>query len=113
MHTILTDNNFQREVLENTQPVLVEISADWCGTCHIMAPVLEKLAVEFDGQIKFGRLDVDANERTAKAYGMRELPLLLFFKDGQLVDYVMGVVSRNTLEKKLESCCKRIVEQNY
>ena len=97
MHMVLTDNNFRKEVLENPQPVLVEISADWCGTCHIMAPVLEKLAVEFEGQIKFGRLDVDANERTAKAYGMRELPMLLFFKDGQLVDYVMGVVSKSVL----------------
>jgi thioredoxin 1 len=103
MHTILTDNNFQREVLENTQPVLVEVSADWCGACHIIAPVLEKLVVEFEGQIKFGRLDVDANERTAKAYGMRELPMLLFFKDGQLVDYVMGVVSKSVLEARVKT----------
>lgn len=101
MYAILTDNNFQKEVLENLQPVLVEISADWCGTCHIMAPVLEKLAVEFDGKIKFGRLDVDANERIAKVYGMRELPLLLFFCDGQLVDYTMGVIARHALEARL------------
>jgi thioredoxin 1 len=103
MYSILTDNNFQKEVLENPQPVLVEISADWCGTCHIMAPVLKKLAAEFEGQIKFGRLDADANERTAKAYGMRELPMLLFFKDGQLVDYVMGVVSKSALEARIKT----------
>jgi thioredoxin 1 len=103
MYTILTDKNFQEEVLENPQPVLVEISADWCGTCHIMAPVLEKLAVELDGQLKFGRLDVDANERTAKAYGMRDLPMLLFFKDGQLVDFVMGVVSKSVLEARIKT----------
>ncbi len=103
MYSILTDNNFQKEVLENPQSVLVEISADWCGTCHIMAPVLEKLVVEFDGQIKFGRLDVDANERTANAYGMRELPVLLFFKDGQIVDYVMGVVSKSVLEARIKA----------
>src|SRR5512139_1588257 len=108
MYAILTDNNFQKEVLENPQPVLVEISADWCGTCHIMAPVLEKLAVEFDGQIKFGRLDVDANERTAKAYGMRELPMLLFFKDGQLVDYAMGMVARNVLEARIKTLLQTV-----
>jgi thioredoxin 1 len=101
MHTILTNNNFQKEVLENPQPVLVEISADWCGTCHIMAPVLENLAAEFEGQIKFGRLDADANERTAKAYVMRELPTLLLFRDGQLVDYTMGVIARNALAARL------------
>lgn len=101
MHTILTDNNFQTEVLENPQPVLVEISADWCGTCHIMAPVLEKLGTDFAGQIKFGRLDVDANEQITKAFGVRELPLLLFFRDGQLVDYAKGVIARNALEARL------------
>lgn len=101
MYAILTDNNFQKEVLENPQPVLVEISADWCGTCHIMAPVLEKLAAEFEGQIKFGRLDADANASTAKAYGMRELPTLLLFRNGQLVDYTMGVIARNALEARL------------
>lgn len=101
MYSILTDNNFQKEVLENPRPVLVEISADWCGTCHIMAPVLEKLSVEFAGQIKFGRLDADANKRTAKAYGMRELPTLLLFRDGQLVDYAMGMIARNALERRL------------
>jgi thioredoxin len=107
MYAILTDKNFQKEVLENPQPVLVEISADWCGTCHIMAPVLEKLAVKFEGQIKFGRLDVDANEGTAKAYGMHELPTLLFFRDGQLVDYAMGVIARNTLEARLATLLQR------
>lgn len=101
MHTVLTDKNFKKQVLENPQPVLVEISADWCGACHILAPVLEKLALEFEGQIKFGRLDVDANEKTAKAYGMHELPMLLFFKDGELVDYVMGVIARNALQARL------------
>jgi thioredoxin 1 len=100
---ILTDNNFQKEVLENPQPVLVEITADWCGSCHIMAPVLERLAVEFRRQIKFGRLDVDANERTAEAYGMRKLPMLLFFKDGQLADSVIGVVSKSVLEARIKT----------
>lgn len=101
MYTILTDENFGKEVLENARPVLVELNADWCGACYIIAPVLEKLATEFDGQIKFCRLDVDANEETAKAYGAYELPALLLFRDGQLVDCVMGVTARSALQAKL------------
>lgn len=94
MYVILTDRSFPEEVFENSQPVLVEISADWCGSCHIMAPVLKKLAVAFEGQIKFGRLHTDANAQTTRVYGMRALPLLLLFKDGQLVDHLVGVVTR-------------------
>ncbi|MCG3156437.1 MAG: Thioredoxin 1 [bacterium] len=94
MYAILTDRNFPEEVLENPQPVLVEISADWRGSWHIMAPVLEKLAIEFEGQIKFGRLDAQANAQTARVYGMDELPLRLLFKDGQRVDHLVGVVAR-------------------
>lgn len=101
MYTILTQENFSKEVLESTQPVLVELNADWCGACHIIAPVLEKLAVEFNGQIKFGRLDVDANEQTARTYGLYELPTLLFFKNGRLVDSVIGVTARTTLQTRI------------
>jgi len=102
MYAILTDRNFPEEVLENPQPVLVEISADWCDSWHIMAPVLEKLAIEFEGQIKFGRRDAQANAQTARVYGMDELPLRLLFKDGQRVDHLVGVVARQALEAKIK-----------
>lgn len=102
MHTILTDENFQKEVLENLEPVLVEIGADWCGTCHIMDPIIEKLAVDYKGQIKFGKLDIDTNERIAREYGVSELPFLLFFKNGQPVDHIIGAVSKKVLETRLK-----------
>lgn len=99
----LTDQNFQTEVLEYSKPVLVEVEADWCGTCHIMAPILEKLAHYYEGRIKFGRIDIEANEKIARDYGVSELPFLLFFKDGRLVDHVIGALSEKALDKRLKT----------
>ena len=97
----LTDNNFQREVLESTEPVLVDFWADWCGPCHMIAPIIEELASDFEGQVKVGKLDVDNNGRVATQYGIRSIPNLLFFNDSEVVDQVVGVAPKHELADKL------------
>ena len=99
--TTLTDANFQKEVLENSQPVLVDFWADWCGPCHMVAPAIEELATDFEGRAKVGKLDVDANGKIAGQYGIRSIPAILLFKDGQVVDQVLGVAPKSELTNKL------------
>ncbi|NIT56691.1 MAG: thiol reductase thioredoxin [Aliifodinibius sp.] len=98
----LTGANHWKEVLESPIPFLVEIGADWCGTCDIMAPILERLAIEYEGKIRVGRLDIDTNEQVAREFGVTELPFLLLFKDGNLVDHVIGMVSATNLKARIQ-----------
>ena len=100
-YTTLTDANFQKEVLENSQPVLVDFWADWCGPCHMIAPAIEELATDFEGRAKVGKLDVDANGKIAAQYGIRSIPAILLFKDGRVVDQVLGVAPKSELTNKL------------
>lgn len=101
MQTILTEANFQKEVLENPEPVLVEFGADWCGACDILAPILEQLREEFDRQIKIARLDIDHDGQVATAYGVQDIPTLAFFKKGQLVDQIVGLIPRQVIANRL------------
>ena len=78
-HINLTDANFQQEVLERSQPILVQVGVDWCGRCHIMAPMMEELFDQLKGKVRFDKLDIDENEQVAKEYGIHDLPILLFF----------------------------------
>lgn len=103
MQTTLTDANFQKEVLENPEPVLVEFGADWSGACHILAPILEQLREEFNGQIKIARLDIEACECVAKEYGIQDIPTLVLFKNGQVVDQIIGMVPRQVIANKLRT----------
>jgi len=102
-HITLTDANFQKEALESMQPVLVEFGADWCGSCHMIAPAIEELAADFEGQIKITKLDIDGNERVAKEYGIWVPLTLLFFKNGQVVDHINGPVPKRVIEDKLNA----------
>ncbi len=99
----LSNANFQKEVLESTQPVLVEFGADWCGSCHMIAPAIEELAADFEGQIKITKLDIDDNERVAKEYGIRVPLALLFFKNGQVADHINGPVPKRVIEDKFNA----------
>ena len=89
IYITLPDINFQKEVLESTQPILVEFEADWWGPCHIMAPIIEELPPDFKGLISMGKLDIDNYEGVAKEYGIWHLPTFLFFKNGQVVDHII------------------------
>ena len=102
---ILTDRNFQKEVLENRGPVLVEFGAEWCGPCHMIAPILRDLASEFKGEIKICQMDVDANKQVASQHGIQSIPTFLFFKNGQLVDHIFGAVPREVLSTNPREAC--------
>ena len=98
-----TDDNFNDEVLQANEPVLVDFWATWCGPCRMIAPTIEELAGEFEGRAKVVKLDVDNNPQTAMQFGIRSIPTLLFFKNGEVVDQMIGAVSKKELADKLES----------
>jgi len=98
----VTDANFG-EAIEGTDGLaMVDFWAAWCGPCRMVAPVIEQLATEYEGKIKVGKLDVDANQRTASRFNIRSIPSILFFKDGQHVDTVVGAVPKPQLERKIQ-----------
>ena len=99
---IVTDKDFEEQVLKSTTPVLVDFWADWCAPCKIIAPIVEELAEEYDGKIAFAKLDVDANPETSIKFAIRSIPTLLVFKDGQPVDQVIGAVPKAVLKSRLD-----------
>jgi thioredoxin 1 len=98
----ITDATFDQEVVKADTVVLVDFWAEWCGPCKIIAPIVEDLAKEYDGKVKFTKLDVDSNPRSATNFGIRGIPTLLIFKDGKPVDQVVGAVPKSVLKKRLE-----------
>ena len=104
---IVTDENFESEVLRAETPVLVDFYADWCGPCKIMAPVIKELADEFEGRAKVAKLDVDANPETAGKYRVRSIPTLLLFDGGRPVAQGVGALPKPTLKQTLEDAIAR------
>ena len=99
----LTDENFNSEVLRIKEPVLVDFWADWCEPCKMIAPVIEELAVDLQGHVKVGKLDIDNNPRIVTQYGIRSIPTLLIFMDGKVVNRVVGVVPKKEIVDKLNA----------
>ena len=97
----ITDANFADTVLNSDIPTVVDFGAEWCGPCKMLAPTVEQLADEHAGKFRVGKLNVDDNRATAMQYGVRGLPTLLVFKDGKVVEQIVGVVPKHTLEQKI------------
>jgi len=98
----ITDTNYN-EVLDSEKPVLVDFWAEWCGPCKLIGPVVEELASEYDGKAVIAKVDVDNNPVVSAKYGIRSIPTLLFFKNGEIVDKQIGAVPKSILAKKLEA----------
>ncbi|MBI2618820.1 MAG: thioredoxin [Ignavibacteriales bacterium] len=97
----LTDDNFQTEVIKSEKPVLVDFWAEWCGPCRMVAPIVEELAKEYQDTLKVGKVDVDSNQKVSEEFGIRSIPTLLIFKNGKVVDQVIGAVPKRALTDKL------------
>jgi len=95
---VATDDNFEGEVLKSDKPVLIDFWASWCGPCKAIGPVVEELAEQFKDSIKVMKLNVDENQKTAADYGVRSIPTLILFKEGKVLDTLIGLVPKKRLE---------------
>ncbi len=98
----VTDETFEQEVEQADGVAMVDFWAAWCGPCRLVGPIVDQLAQEYAGQVKVAKLDVDASQRTAMKFGIRSIPSILIFKDGELVDAVVGAVPKQHLEQRLK-----------
>lgn len=102
MALVITDNNF-KELLAEGKPVVVDFWAPWCGPCKMVGPIIEELATEYEGQVIIGKCDVDENTELPAEYGIRNIPTVLFFKDGAMVDKQVGAVAKPAFIEKIKN----------
>ena len=101
MELKITEQNFEEEVVKSNIPVLVDFYADWCGPCKMMLPIVEEISTEYEGKVTVTKVDVDGNPGTAAKFGIRNIPTILFFKNGTVVDKQVGAVPKNALVEKI------------
>ena len=99
----LTDQNFKSEVLDSKTPILVDFWAEWCAPCRMVAPVVEKIAKDYAGKLKVGKVNVDDNSETPQKYGIQGIPTLILFKDGQVANQMVGFQSEHKLKSAIDS----------
>lgn len=100
---VLSDSTFEQEVLKSDIPVLVDFWAEWCGPCKMIAPAINELASEYAGKAKIAKLDVDNNQVIAAQYGIRSIPSLLIFKNGRVVDQIVGTLPKQRIKERLDA----------
>lgn len=98
----ITDSNFEEKVLKADNPVILDLWAEWCGPCRMVGPIVNEIGEEYEDQVIIGKLDVDNNPQTTAKFGIRNIPTLLFFKNGEVVDKQVGAVPKAALVEKLE-----------
>lgn len=102
----VTDSNFETSVLKSDKPVVLDFWAEWCGPCRMLGPVIEELAKEYEGKVLVGKVNVDNNPTAASKYGIRNIPTVLFIKDGEVKEKQVGVVPKTVLIEKVEGLIK-------
>lgn len=102
MAIAVNDSNFEEVVLKSEQPVLVDFWAEWCGPCKMMLPIIEEISKEYEGKLTVAKVDVDSSQGTAAKFGIRNIPTILFFKGGAVVDKQVGAVPKNSLVAKID-----------
>lgn len=103
MAIVVNDSNFEEIVLKSEKPVVVDFGAEWCGPCKMIAPIIEELSNDYEGRVVVGKVDVDESSEVAGKYGIRNIPTVLFFKGGEIVDKNVGGTTKKVLSEKIDA----------